>query len=89
MPTLLPITDAYGIDRVHLGLILQLGLLIGIATPPMGVGLYIMVEVGKVRFERVALEVLPMLVPLVIVLVLITYVPEIVTWLPDRVLGPE
>ncbi|MEZ5836293.1 MAG: TRAP transporter large permease subunit [Geminicoccaceae bacterium] len=39
MPMLLPVTDAYGIDRVHLGIILQLGLLIGIVTPPMGIGL--------------------------------------------------
>ena len=54
VPMLLPVIDAYGNDRVHFGIILQLGLLIGIATPPMGIGLYIMVEVGRVPFEKVS-----------------------------------
>jgi TRAP-type C4-dicarboxylate transport system permease large subunit len=61
----------------------------GIATPPMGIGLYIMVEVGKVPFERVSVAVLPFLVPLMLALLLITYVPELVIWLPDLVLGPD
>lgn len=89
VPMLLPIIDAYGIDRVHFGVVLQLALLMGIATPPMGIGLYIMVEVGKVPFEKVAIAVLPFLIPLTLVLLLITFVPEIVTWFPDLVLGPD
>ena len=88
VPTLLPLIDAYGIDRVHFGIIIQLGLLIGIATPPMGIGLYIVSEVGRVRFERVTMAVLPMLVPLFAVLLLLTYVPQVVTFLPDLILGP-
>ena len=89
VPTLLPIIDAYGIDRVHFGIVIQLGLLIGIATPPMGIGLYIVAEVGRVRFERVTIAVLPMLVPLLAVLVLLTYVPQISTSLPNLVLGAQ
>ncbi len=89
VPMLLPITDSFGIDRVHFGIVLQLALLIGIATPPMGIGLYIMVEVGKVPFERVAVAVLPFLIPLLVVLVMITYMPSLTLWLPDLVLGPE
>ena len=89
VPTLLPVIDAYGIDRVHFGIIMQLGLLIGIATPPMGIGLYIVSEVGRVRFEDVTIAVLPMLVPLIGVLVLLTYIPEITTFLPNFLLGPE
>ena len=89
VPMLLPITDSFGIDRVHFGIILQLALLIGIATPPMGIGLYIMVEVGKVPFERVAVAVLPFLIPLMVVLMMITYMPSLTLWLPDLVLGPE
>ncbi|ETW11509.1 TRAP-type C4-dicarboxylate transport system, large permease component [Roseivivax marinus] len=89
VPTLLPIIDAYGIDRVHFGIIMQLGLLIGIATPPMGIGLYIVSEVGRVRFENVTMAVLPMLVPLFAVLIILTYVPQVVTFLPDLILGPE
>ncbi|SIT14120.1 TRAP transporter large permease [Paracoccus saliphilus] len=89
VPTLLPLIDAYGIDRVHFGIIMQLGLLIGIATPPMGIGLYIVSEVGRVRFEKVTLAVLPMLLPLFATLILLTYVPQIVTFLPDLVLGKQ
>lgn len=89
VPTLLPMIDAYGIDRVHFGIIIQLGLLIGIATPPMGIGLYIVAEVGRVRFEKVTMAVLPMLLPLFAVLLLLTYTPQVVTFLPDLVLGPQ
>ncbi|WP_417741023.1 TRAP transporter large permease [Salipiger sp.] len=89
VPTLLPLIDAYGIDRVHFGIIIQLGLLLGIATPPMGIGLYIVAEVGRVRFEKVTMAVLPMLIPLIAVLLLLTYVPQTVTFLPDLILGPQ
>ncbi|WP_138467253.1 TRAP transporter large permease [Poseidonocella sp. HB161398] len=89
VPTLLPVIDAYGIDRVHFGIIIQLGLLIGIATPPMGIGLYIVSEVGRVRFEKVTMAVLPFLLPLFAVLILLTYVPGVVTFLPDLILGPQ
>jgi len=89
VPTLLPVVDAYGIDRVHFGIVLQLALLIGIATPPMGIGLYIVSEVGRVSFDRVALATLPLLMPLVLVLILLTYAPMLSTILPDSVLGPD
>ena len=77
VPMLLPVIDSFGIDRVHFGIIIQLGLLIGIATPPMGIGLYIMVEVGKVPFEKVSMAVLPFMIPLMLVLILLTYIPEL------------
>jgi tripartite ATP-independent transporter DctM subunit len=89
VPMLLPVVDGFGVDRVHFGIVLQLALLIGIATPPMGIGLYIMVEVGKVPFEKVTMAVLPFLIPLAVVLILITYVPALTLWLPDLVLGPD
>lgn len=89
VPMLLPVIDSFGVDRVHFGIVLQLALLIGIATPPMGIGLYIMVEVGKVPFEKVTMAVLPFLVPLIVVLILITYLPALTLWLPNLVLGPD
>ncbi|HJP10980.1 MAG TPA: TRAP transporter large permease [Arenicellales bacterium] len=89
VPMLLPITDQFGIDRVHFGLIITNALLIGIATPPMGIGLYIMVEVGKVSFEKVTMAVLPMLIPLIVVLLLITYIPPLTLWLPNFIMGVD
>lgn len=89
VPMLLPIIDQFGIDRIHFGLIITFALLIGIATPPMGIGLYIMVEVAKVPFEKVTVAVLPFLIPLIAVLILITYVPTLTLWLPNLVMGVE
>jgi len=88
VPMLLPIIDQFGIDRIHFGLIITLALLIGIATPPMGIALYIVAEVGKVPFEKVAIAILPFLVPLIAALLLITFVPELVLFLPNLILGP-
>jgi tripartite ATP-independent transporter DctM subunit len=88
VPILLPVIDAYGIDRVHFGIIIQLALLIGIATPPMGIGLYVVSEVTGVPFEKVTVAILPMLIPLIVTLILVTYVPGFSLWLPDLVLGP-
>jgi tripartite ATP-independent transporter DctM subunit len=89
VPILLPVTDAYGIDRVHFGIIVQMALLIGIATPPMGIGLYVISEVARVPFEKVTIAILPMLIPLVVVLLLLTYIPGFSLWLPDLVMGKE
>ena len=48
-----------------------------------------MVEVGKVPFERVSLAVLPFMIPLMLVLILLTYIPELTLWLPNYILGPD
>lgn len=89
VPTLLPLVDLYGIDRVHFGIVLQLALLIGIATPPMGIGLYIVSEVGRVKFDKVALATLPLLIPLIVVLIMLAYIPALSTFLPNLILGPD
>jgi tripartite ATP-independent transporter DctM subunit len=88
IPVLLPITDHFGIDRVHFGLIIVYALLLGLATPPMGVGVYIMVGITGKSFESLTMAMLPFLVPLVIVLVMITYIPALTLWLPNLVMGP-
>ena len=89
LPILLPLADQFGIDRVHFGLIVVYGLLIGIVTPPMGIALYIMVEVAQVSFEELVVAVLPYLIPLLAVLFLIAYVPEITTYFPNLLMGVE
>ncbi len=87
IPILLPITDQFGIDRVHFGLIIVYALLLGLATPPMGVGVYIMVGITGKSFETLTIAVLPFLIPLGIVLVLITFIPELTLWLPNLIMG--
>ena len=87
LPLLLPLVDQFGVDRVHFGLIIVYGLLIGIVTPPMGIALYIMVEVANVTFEDVVVAVMPFLIPLIAVLLLITFIPEVTTFMPDLLMG--
>ncbi|MFV0335011.1 MAG: TRAP transporter large permease [Tropicimonas sp.] len=89
LPLLLPVADAFGIDRVQFGMIITLALLLGIATPPLGVGLYLMSAVSGVRFEKLAIAILPLMIPPVLVLILIAAFPQITLWLPDLVMGPQ
>ncbi|MCX8996990.1 TRAP transporter large permease [Rhizobiaceae bacterium BDR2-2] len=89
IPIMLPLVDHFGVDRVHFGLIMVYGLLIGIVTPPVGVALFIVTKVAKISFEEICTAVTPFLLPLIVVLFLITFFPETVLWLPNTVLGAE
>jgi len=82
VPVLLPIAVEVGVDPVHFGVIMVLNLMIGLLTPPVGMVLYVLSRVAKVPFERCASATMPFLIPLVIVLMLITFIPQISMWLP-------
>jgi tripartite ATP-independent transporter DctM subunit len=88
VPILLPLVDGYGIDRVHFGIVMQMSLIIGLATPPLGLGLYIVSRIAVVPVEAVIVEVLPYFIPLVAVLGLLVVFPEISLFLPNLVMGP-
>ena len=79
---------AAGVAPVHLGMVVVFNLMIGLLTPPMGLALFLVAEIAKVKMKDVLREMLPYYVPLVITLLLITYVPEITTWIPRLALGP-
>lgn len=87
VPVLMPVVQSLGIDPVHFGLVLTLNLMIGLLTPPMGIGLFVVAKVGGIPFERLAREVLPFFVPLLAVLALITVFPQTVLFLPDLAFG--
>jgi TRAP-type C4-dicarboxylate transport system permease large subunit len=89
IPMLLPIVDKLGISRVHFGLVLTFAPMIGLATPPMGIALFIVSRIARVPYEQVALAMIPLHVPLPLVLLLITFGPFLTLWLPAFVLGPE
>lgn len=86
VPFLIPLMSTFGIDPVHLGVVLVLNLMIGLSTPPVGTSLFVCAKVADITIERMYKAILPFLIPLIAVLILITYVPELVTWLP-RLLG--
>jgi C4-dicarboxylate transporter DctM subunit len=81
-PVLLPVVTQAGIDPKLFGVIMCINLVIGMATPPVGVALYLASEIGKVRLERLIVAIWPMLLLLVGVLLVITYVPELPLALP-------
>jgi TRAP-type C4-dicarboxylate transport system permease large subunit len=55
----------------------------------MGLGLYLMVEISGESFEKITKATLPLLIPLIVTLVLVTFVPGITLWIPDWIMGPE
>ncbi|QJR10627.1 Sialic acid TRAP transporter large permease protein SiaM [Usitatibacter rugosus] len=83
VPILLPIVRQLGIDPVHFGLVMVLNLMIGLLHPPMGLVLFVLARVAKLSVERTTMAILPWLVPLLISLALVTYVPQISLWLPN------
>ncbi|MBP6813596.1 MAG: TRAP transporter large permease [Burkholderiaceae bacterium] len=87
VPVFMPIIAKLGIDPIHFGLILVLNLMIGLLTPPVGMVLFVLQKVSGLSFERTVAAVAPWMVPLLVTLGLITYVPQLVLWLP-RLLYP-
>lgn len=85
VPLLLPLIDFLGISRIHFGVFHTLSVLLGTCTPPVGVGLMIMSSVSKQRFTDVVRSFIPFYIPLFIALMLLTYIPELSTWLPNLI----
>jgi tripartite ATP-independent transporter DctM subunit len=86
-PILVPVMTKLGVDPVHFGLVVVLNLTIGAVTPPVGTILYTVCSIVGVSVEEFTRELLPFLGALVAVLGLVTYVPPVVLWLPDLVMG--
>src|SRR5690606_27755980 len=82
VPVFMPSVAKLGIAPVHFGLILVLNLMIGLLAPPVGMVLYVLQKVARISFERTVAAVMPWFIPLLAVLILITYVPQTVLWLP-------
>ncbi len=78
---------AAGVDPVHLGMVVVFNLMIGLMTPPMGLALFLVSDIAKVTIKEVLREMVPYYVPLIVTLLLITYVPAITTWIPRLALG--
>ena len=78
----MPVVQQLGIDPVHFGLVMVLNLMIGLLHPPMGMVLFVLARVANLSIEKTTMAIVPWLVPLLLSLLLITYVPQISLWLP-------
>jgi TRAP-type transport system large permease protein len=86
IPIIKPLIVMLGIDPVHFGIVMTFNVMIGMLTPPLGICLYIAADIADAPFERVIRAVLPFYVPLFVTLLLITYFPGWVMFLPDLLL---
>ncbi|HET7411113.1 MAG TPA: TRAP transporter large permease subunit, partial [Pararhizobium sp.] len=82
VPIVAPPVVAAGVDPVQLGLVIIFNLMIGLVTPPVGLCLYAVSSVSNVAIGEIARELWPYLLALVVVLMLVTFVPVLVMWLP-------
>jgi tripartite ATP-independent transporter DctM subunit len=82
VPVLMPVIEKAGIDPVQFGVIMVLNLMIGLLTPPVGMVLFVLSRVANMPFDRTVVAVAPFLIPLLVVLALITFIPDLTLYLP-------
>ncbi|MCI9442347.1 MAG: TRAP transporter large permease [Ruminococcus sp.] len=82
-PIFLPVCTALGMNTIHFGIMMIFNLCIGTITPPVGTTLFVGVRVGNVKIETVFKQLLIYFAAIFIVLLLVTYVPQISLWLPS------
>src|SRR5213075_1468546 len=86
VPVLLPTAQALGIDPVHFGVVAVVNIMIGLITPPYGLLLFLMMKIAGVTLKELVREVMPFLWVMIGALAVMTFVPEVVLFLP-RLLG--
>ena len=84
-PVLLPLATRLGIDPTHFGVIVVLNLMIGLLTPPIGALLFIQTKIANLPFNTLVTAIWPYTLALIAVLILITYIPALVLWIPNLV----
>ena len=82
VPVMLPTAQALGIDPVHFGVVAVVNIMIGLITPPYGLLLFMMVKIADVPLKDLVRDILPFLGVMIAALALITFVPELVLFLP-------
>ena len=87
IPIMLPLVNQLGIDLVHFGIVIVFNMMVGLSTPPFGMLLFITSGISGTPLKDVVKEILPMIVAMLIVLIIITYFPNVVLFLPRMFLG--
>jgi C4-dicarboxylate transporter DctM subunit len=82
-PVFMPVIEQFGIDPVHFGVVMVVALAIGMLTPPLGICLFIACNIARIPMTEILKFITPFLVVMIAVLLLITYVPGIVMFIPN------
>ena len=85
VPMILPLVKLMGIDLVHFGVIICFNMMIGLSTPPFGMLLFIVAGIGKCKIAGVIKEIIPMVAIMIGLLLVLTYIPQIVMFIPNHV----
>lgn len=86
VPVFMPLVTGFNIDPIHFGVIICINLTIGLLTPPVGTGLFIVSSIAEVKFERLIKAVMPMLLLGIVMLFIVTYWEQSTLFIP-RLLG--
>jgi tripartite ATP-independent transporter DctM subunit len=86
-PMILPIATRAGIDPIHLGVVMAVNLSIGLITPPFGSAMFVLMGISRCSMMEFAKEAWPYIVILIVALVVMTYTPGVVLFLPDLLMG--
>jgi len=86
LPALLPLVPVIGVDPIQFGAVVVINLLIGLLTPPVGMLLFVVANIGKIPLATLSRGVLPFLVWSIVVLVLLIVFPPLTTWLPGKMM---
>jgi C4-dicarboxylate transporter DctM subunit len=84
VPVLIPTAQALGIDMVHFGVVAVVNIMLGLITPPYGLLLFIMTKVSGSPMRNIVSDVMPFLLGLLVALIVFTFVPDLVLWLPRQ-----
>jgi len=87
IPIFVPILPVFGIDPVHFGVVVVFNDMIGMITPPVGSGIFVMLSVGKVKYHELIHALIPFMITLFIALVVLILFPVLTTFLPDLLFG--
>src|SRR6476620_3589843 len=82
VPILAPVTAAAGIDPIHFAMVVIFNLTLGMITPPVGGLLFVTSNVARIPLSALTRELKPFLIAHGVVLVMLTFIPQLSTWLP-------
>lgn len=84
VPVLIPTAQALGVDMVHFGVVVVVNIMIGLITPPYGLLLFIVAKLADAPLSAVVRDMMPFILAMVLALAAITFIPELVLWLPRQ-----
>jgi len=88
VPIVLPLLEPLGIDPIHFGVMLVINMELALMSPPVGLNLFVISNISKIPLAQVLRGTMPFFVLMVGLLIVVTYIPIISTWLPDLLMGP-